>query len=97
LKETITESKAKQQYVLGRTSDISVRMIYDQTVIKMWHIWKTCHICELQVGAAIHLMYDSKNKDPSLETRLQECGICWRLTLMFIRINALQVKVNISG
>jgi hypothetical protein len=35
LKETINELKAKQQYALGRTSDIPVRTIYGKTVIKM--------------------------------------------------------------
>jgi len=98
LKETITESKAKQeQFVLGRTNDIPVRMVYDQTVIKnvaclsdVPHLWVASRY-------SINMMYYSKNKDPSLETRLQECGICWRPTWMFIRINALKVKVNISG
>jgi len=54
LKETITESKAKQeQFVLGRTSDTPVHMIYNKTVIKMWHVFQTYHICELPVGAAL--------------------------------------------
>ena len=54
LKETITESKTKQErFVLGRIIDIPLHMIYDQTVIKMWHVFRACHICELPVGAAL--------------------------------------------
>jgi hypothetical protein len=48
LKETITESKAKQeQFVLARTSDIPVHMICDQTVIKMSERHATFVSCQL--------------------------------------------------
>ena len=39
--------------VLGRTNGIPVCMIYDQTVIKMWHVLQMLHICELPVDAAL--------------------------------------------